>query len=241
MNKQEVQAYVTGFGRRFLQADVIEKYPETKIIPKYLKEHFSNAENVLDLGFGTGIWFWASFLPALKRIDGFDLYQESLDEVDRVLNLAQIPEGYTAAHEYLGTTYTTEDFKKLRDKRGSLFIKDYLTEWPEVIRNTHYDLVTEFGGIGELNSDQEFTDIIKKSADILKPGGYMMFVNFLEKAVPNLEKKLGRYTPEGLHLSTELYYHAVQEAGMTMVDFHAIENPEGMPTMKTFFYGYCQK
>ena len=68
-----------------------------------------------------------------------------------------------------------------------------------------------------------------------------MFVNFLEKDVPELEKKLGRYTPEGLHLGTELYYRAVQEAGMTMVDFHAVDNPEAMPTMKTFFYGYSRK
>src|SRR6185437_935863 len=114
MDEQAIKEYVTGFGRRFLQKDVLEKFPETKIIPAFLKKHFSSVETVLDLGFGTGIWFWASFLPSLKKIDGFDIYQQALDEADRVLHLPEVPEGYIVAHEYIDEKYTSEDYKKLK-------------------------------------------------------------------------------------------------------------------------------
>lgn len=126
MDQQAIKDYVTRFGRRFLYTDVLEKYPETKVIPSYAKGHFPKAETVLDLGFGTGIWFWASFLPSLERIDGFDLYQESLNEAERVLNLPEVPEGYIAAHAHIGDTYTLADFKKLQKAKGNLFIQDYL-------------------------------------------------------------------------------------------------------------------
>lgn len=241
MDEQAIQEYVAGFGRRFLYKDVLEKFPETKIIPAFLKKNFFHAETVLDLGFGTGIWFWASFLPSLKRIDGFDIYQQALDEADRVLNLSEVPDGYMEAHKYLGESYTTEDFVKLREKRGNLLSQNYLASWPESIANIQYDLVTEYGGIGEVETNQQFKDIIKKSAQVLKPGGEMMFVNFLEKEVGELEKKLGRHTPDSLHLSTGLFEEAVEEAGMNMVEFHAIDHPEGMPIMQTFFYGYASK
>lgn len=241
MDEQAIQEYVTGFGRRFLYTDVLEKFPETKIIPAFLQEHFSRAETVLDLGFGTGIWFWASFLSSLKRIDGFDIYQQALEEADKVLNLSEVPEGFVAAHEYIGEKYTTEDFKKLKIARGNLLIQDYLAPWPESIANTQYDLVTEYGGIGEVETNQQFKDIIKKSTQVLKPGGSMMFINFLEREVGELEKKLGRHTPDGLHLGIELFEEAVQEAGIKMIEFHAIDNPEGMPIMQTFFYGFATK
>lgn len=241
MDELAIQQYVTGFGRRFLHKDVLNKFPETKIIPAFLKKHFPHAETVLDLGFGTGIWFWASFLPSLKRIDGFDIYKQALDEADRVLHLDEVPNGYAAAHEYIGETYTNKDFQKLRTARGNLIIQDYLQQWPEVISNTKYDLVTEYGGIGELATNQQFKEIIKKSSSVLKENGSMVFVNFLEKEVPDLEKKLGRHTPDSLQLGAPLFEEAVSEADMKMIEFYAIDNPDGMPIMKTFFYGFATK
>jgi len=241
MDEDAVKAYITGFGRRFLYKDVLDKFPETKIIPKYIKDHFPQAEIVLDLGFGTGIWFWASFLPSLKRIDGFDIYQQALDEADRVLSLPEVPEGYLIAHQYLNESFTIDDFKNLGSARGQLIIRDYLKPWPPAIERTEYDLVTEYGGIGEVETNEQFKNIIKKSASVLKTGGSMMFVNFLEKEVPNLEKKLGRYTPDTLKLGLPLFDEAVREAGMKMMDFHAVDNPVGMPIMQTFFYGLAQK
>lgn len=241
MNEQAIHEYITGFGRRFLYKDILDKFPETKIIPAFLKEHFSHAETVLDLGFGTGLWFWASFLPSLKKIDGFDIYQQALNEADRELKLDKVPQGYVVVHEYIGESYANDDFKKLKATRGNLIIQDYLQMWPEVISNTKYDLVTEYGGIGEVETNQQFKEIIKKSSSVLKPNGSMVFVNFLEKDVPDLEKKLGRHTPNSLQLGTPLFEEAVREAGMKMVEFHAIDNPEGMPIMQTFFYGFATK
>lgn len=34
MDEQAINEYVTGFGRRFLYKDVLDKFPETKIIPR---------------------------------------------------------------------------------------------------------------------------------------------------------------------------------------------------------------
>ena len=180
-------------------------------------------------------------MPTLKRIDGFDIYQQALDEADRVLNLPEAPIGYVAAHKYLGEAYTNADFQKLRDTRGNLIIQDFLQSWPEAIAGSEYDLITEYGGIGEVETNQQFKDVIAKSAAVLKPGGSMVFVNFLEKEVPDLERELGRYTPDGLKLGTPLFETAVVDAGMEMVEFHAIDNPIGMPIMQTFFYGYATK
>ena len=58
MDERAIQDYVTGFGRRFLYEDVLDKFPETKMVPAFLKQHFANAEIVLDLGFGTGTLQW---------------------------------------------------------------------------------------------------------------------------------------------------------------------------------------
>ena len=113
----------------------------------------------------------------------------ALDEADRVLHLPEAPEGYVAAHKYISENYTQVDWKKLKKKRGNLFIQDYRDNWPKVITNSQYDLVTEYGAIGELETNQDFINIIKKSPSILKPGGYIMFLNFLEKEILEPEKK----------------------------------------------------
>lgn len=242
MNIDPIVQYVTGFGRRFLYDNLLAKFPETKIIPKYIKDHFSKSEYVLDLGFGTSVWFWASFLPSLKRIDGFDLYQQALDEAERIINLDEIPEGYKIAHNFIEDHFSLEDWKRLKTAKGNLVIQDYRQPWPKTITQNKYDLITEYGGIGEVDSNQEFINIIKQSSKVLKPKGHMMFVNFLEKktTIGDIEKKLRRFTPDSLQLNTNLYKQATEEAGMNIIDFHAVDNPEGMPIIQTFFYGYAQ-
>lgn len=235
----EVESYVTGFGRRFLEADLLEKFPEMKVLPQYLKTHFSGAKDVLDLGCGTGLYFWASFLPSLQRIDGIDLYQEFVDEADRVVSLDQVPEGYRQAHEYIGESFTIEDLKRLKAARRTIAVGDFRKPFPEPIASTQYDLVAEFGSLGEVATHDEFTNVVKRSAALLHPGGAMMFVNFLERQVDSDAQALGRFTHDSLTLNEDLYRQAVKEAGMELVDFHAVDQPEG--PIETFFYGFAIK
>lgn len=108
----------------------------------------------MDLGFGTGLWFWASFLPALQQIDGIDLYQEALEEASRVFEVDRVSAGYRVAHAKVGQVFTLSDLKQLKQKRGRFAFQDYREAWPETILRTQYDLVTEHrGGLGQMNSE----------------------------------------------------------------------------------------
>ncbi len=239
MNTRAIEDYVNGFGRRFLEANLLDKFFEMKIIPEYIKRNFPDAKVVLDLGYGTGLYFWASFLPSLEQLDGLDLYQEFLDEADRVINLNTVPEGYRLAHDYLHETFTVNDLHKLKTKRGTVVVGDFRKPFPESIASTQYDLITEFGSIGEVTTNSEFIEVIKRSAQLLKPNGSILFVNFLERQIDSSAQALGRYTPDSLQLREELFQQAVKEAGMEMIDFNTVEQPEG--PIKTFFYGFARK
>ncbi len=239
-DKKLIANCLSDFGQRYLDSNILQEYPEVKILPAYIKAHLADAETVLDLGFGTGLWFWASFLPRLERIDGFDLYPEALSEADRILTLDRLPGGYRVAHAQLGETYTWTDLQALVKKRGYLVIQDYRECWPAEIANTRYDLVTEHGGgLAELSSEQEFMEVVQKCGRVLKRSGRMFFANFVMKQLSDWEKRL---SPERtLKLGMELYARAVAQAGMRLVDFHELHQPEDMPEVQTFFFGYAEK
>src|SRR5512146_3062912 len=126
-------------GSKYRRAAIFREYPETRTFLAYIRQHCAGARQVLDLGFGTGLWFWASFLPALKRLDGIDLYPEALTEADRVFEQTVVPEGFRKAHAAIGQNYSRENLKELRGKRGRFFFQDYRLPWPEEIRQTRYD------------------------------------------------------------------------------------------------------
>ena len=194
----------------------------------------------MDLGFGTGLWFWASFLPALKRLDGIDLYPEALTEADRVFEQTVVPEGFRKAHAAIGQNYSRENLKELRGKRGRFFFQDYRLPWPEEIRQTRYDLVTEHGGgLADLCGEQEFVQVFQKSAEVLKPRGRMLFANFRFKHPSDLPDCPPR--SEHVPLESELYSRAADRAGMNLEDLHIAERPQEMPRVETFVYGYAQK
>jgi hypothetical protein len=193
------------------------------------------------LGFGSGLWFWASFLPALERIDGLDLYREALEEANRVFEVDQVPAGYRIAHEKIGQHFTLRDLKQLRQKRGYFAFQDYRKPWPEVIVRTRYDLVTEHGGgLGQMNSDIEVIAVIKKIAQVLKPAGHLLFMNFVMKPSV-LEQKLRGVTSPSWCLRPELFEEAMKQAKMKLLDFQALKPPADVEDMEKFFYGYAQK
>jgi SAM-dependent methyltransferase len=240
-DKQHIEANTEAFGDAYCGADVFRRYPETKIIPAYLKAHFADARVVLDLGFGTGVWFWASFLPALERIDGIDVVPEVLAEADQVFAARTVPSGYRLAHEQIGERFTLGDLKQLKKKRGRFFFQDYRQSWPEAITGTRYDLVTEHGGgLGQMSSEGEVVEVISRAAAVLRPGGRMLLVNFRLKRAP-LEEETGQPAPAALHLSQEMFLRTVERAGLRMIDFHAADRPADMSHVQTFYYGYAQR
>ncbi len=242
MSGSLVRAYLRQFGDMYLSQDILTEYPEARTIPRYIREHFALAQVVLDLGFGPGLWFWASFLPALKRLDGFDAYPEALEEAERVFQLERVPAGYRIAHAAVGEDFTLLDLKALKLKRGHRVIQDYLEPWPDEIAQTRYDLVAEHGGgLGDMQSEDDFRAVIRKSAAVLKPAGCMLFVNFQMKERSELARQLGKSAGFQLSLSAGLYHQAVEQAGMRMIDFHSIDQPTDMPRVQTFLYGYAQK
>jgi hypothetical protein len=196
---------------------------------------------VLDLGFGTGLWFWASFLPSLERIDGIDLHPEALKEADKVFEAEEVPEGYRLAHERLGRQLTLGDLHKLKAKRGHFIIQDYRQPWPDVIARSRYDLVTEHGGgLGQMDSEDHVFQVIERAGDVLRPSGRFLFMNFRMQPT-SLEQKIGQAPSPGFRLSRELFFQGAARAGLRMVDFHAVERPSHMPGVHTLFYGYAQK
>ncbi|MGZ4959093.1 MAG: hypothetical protein ACXV7J_07570 [Methylomonas sp.] len=241
MDKQLVEAYFRDYGRKYQQADIFKHYPETKTFPAYIKRHFGRAKVVLDLGFGSGLWFWASFLPALERIDGLDLYREALEEANRIFEVDHVPAGYRAAHAQAGYAFTLKDLKQLKQKGGYFGFQDYRKPWPEVIAKTRYDLVTETGGgLGQMNSDAEVVAVISKVSQVLKPGGSLLFMNF-EMEPSALDKKLGRVAAPSWELRPELFEEAVEQARMELVDFHVLNQAADTANVERVFYGYAQK
>ncbi|MGE5138639.1 MAG: hypothetical protein ACM3JD_04185, partial [Rudaea sp.] len=128
------------------------------------------------------------------------------------------------------------------EKRGVLVIQDYLESWPREILQTQYDLVTEHGGgLGDMQSEDEFKGVFKRAAQVLKPGGCMLFANFLFNERSPLAERIGKGGLQALPLSRELYREAAEQAGMSIADFHAIDTPPDMPRVSTFLYGFAQK
>jgi hypothetical protein len=54
MDRKLVDQYWDQYGKKYVSRDVFSFYPEAKIIPHYLLQHFADAGIVLDLGFGSG-------------------------------------------------------------------------------------------------------------------------------------------------------------------------------------------
>ncbi len=236
-----LQAYYEEFGSGYLEPGIFERYPETKTIPGYIARHCAGAREVLDLGFGTGLWFWASFLPALRRLDGIDSEPEALQEADKAFAVGVVPEGFRAAHARLGRTFGLNHLKRLGRKRGQFVFLDYRQPWPAAIATRRYDLVTEHGGgLGMMRSDAEFSGVVQQVAHVLKPGGQFLFVNFRMKPL-TIEKAAGKVPAPAFCLREELFCQAIEQAGLRMIDFHALEPPAGMPGVKAFFYGYAVK
>ncbi len=236
-----IQTYLRGYGEKYYQENIFEYYPEAKLFPAYIKRYCSQAKTVLDLGFGSGLWFWASFLPALERIDGIDLYQEALKEANRVFEVNQVPAGYRVAHGEVGHNFTLKDLKGLSQKGGYFAFQDYRQPWPQSITQTRYDLVTEHGGgLGQMNSDAEVISVVKRISRVLRPGGCLLFMNFM-MASSLIEQKLGREPAPSWHLRSELFKEALRQAGLKLLDFHVLNAPQGIDKVEQLFYGYAQK
>lgn len=236
-----IKAYYEDFGSGYLQAGIFDRYPETKTMPAYISRHFSCARVVLDLGFGTGLWFWASFLPSLARLDGIDAEPEALAEADKAFAAETVPEGFRLAHARLGREYRLSDLARLKTRRGYFVFQDYRQPWPAVLTRRRYDLVTEHGGgLGMMRSDEEFIGVVKQAAAVLKPSGHLLFVNFTIKP-STLEKRAGKAPAAAFCLRRDLFVTAVEEAGLRMCDFHASYRPVRMPGIDAFFYGYAEK
>ena len=241
MGSNLIKAYYRSFGNKYHQRDIFKQYPETRLIPGYLRTHFADARVVMDLGFGTGLWFWASFLSSLERLDGIDASPEALEEADRLFDLSEVPAGFRLAHEHAGSTFTEHGRELLRAKRGHFYFFDYRTAWPVEIPRDHYDLVTEHGGgFGQMDADQQVIDAVAQCARILKPAGRLLFVNFV-MTPQGIEEEVGKVPAPSFCLRQSLFEDAVDHAGMTMVDFHTVERPAGMPDVETFFYGFARR
>lgn len=241
MNRSKIRQYLCYYGKKYLSGDIFKHYPEVKIIAPYLRQHFSKSEIVLDIGFGTGLWFWASFLPKLKRLDGIDLYPEAFTEASRIFQLRELPQGYVLAHKFLGNAFTKEDLLELKNKRGKIVYMDYRKMLPKIITDTRYDLITEHGGgLGQMNSGNEVIEAVTNLEKLLKKSGFFFFANFVMKP-KEIEKELGRAAENNFQLSEDIFYTSVRTGRMKMKDFHMIDDPTGMPDVEKFFYGFAEK
>jgi SAM-dependent methyltransferase len=240
-DKQLIKAYLREYGEKYYQADIFKSYPETKFFPTYIARHFDQAKIVLDVGFGSGLWFWASFLPALERIDGLDLYPEALEEANGVFEVDQVPPGFREAHSQLGHIFTLTQLKQLKQKQGYFVFQDFRNPWPEEIVQTHYDLVTENGGgLGQLASVGEVSAVLQKIGQVLKPSGYFLFMNFMTEPTI-LEQKLGHVESPSWRFRPDLLKNALKLAKLKLVDFYVENYPGGTENRERFFYGYAQK
>ncbi len=242
MEHDLLSEYLAGFGASYLGPDILREIPEAGFLPAYIRAHFPESRLVLDLGFGVGLWFWASFLPSLVRIDGIDLHLEALVEADQVFSCACVPEGYRIAHRKIGSSLTRGDLQELANKRGCLAIQDYRAPWPDDIAVSRYDLVTEHGGgLADADSEEDFVAVFAQAGRVLRPGGCLFFANFLFRERSVLARRLGYSARPEINLDQDLYLRAIQQAGLRLVDFHKLEPSSDATRVETMFYGYAEK
>ncbi len=236
MDRKLIDRYWNRYGKKYLSRDITKLYPETKVIPQYIRGNFPEARIVLDLGIGTGPWFWASFLPSLVKLDGIDLNPEALAAADRVFQVKCVPEGFALIHRRLGRKFSEEDLKSLAGKRGDFFFFDYTKPWPRQIRRNHYDLITEHGGgFGEMKNLEEVSATVKHCSKALKPDGCLLFVNFEMNSHPG---------SRSFRLNEEVFRHAAQGAGMKMIDFQVAaptRKERIASSVEKILYGYARK
>lgn len=218
-----VAAYENNYQNKYLDRQIFRFYPEAKIIPLYFYDNFQEAETVLDLGFGGGLWFWASFLPSLKRLDGFDLHPEALAAVNDVFDRQEVPPGFIVAHAYIGLDFTYNDLMGLQEKEGEFVFQDYRDDWPENILVHEYDLVAEHGGgFGEMGM-RDIARVLNKISNVLAPGGRFFFMNF------------------NTVIGQEKMDRLLEGAGLELADYHTVSHPPTPLGVERFFYGYATK
>ena len=233
MAENLIQRYFDFYSKHYFSKNIFGYYPETEFIPLYIKKHFEKAGVVLDLGFGTGLWFWASFLPNLERLDGIDLYPQALEFANRIFNKKRVPGGWLKAHQNIGDEITIHDIQRLKKHCGSYFFSDYRKRWPGGIRRNKYDLVTEHGGgLARVDSSDGLIRVIRKISRALKQGGYFFFMN-LEMEPDAVEKRLAEeaHLPT-LKLNHELLVLAASKSSLVLKEYQQTGN---------ILYGYMRR
>lgn len=241
MDKRLIKTYFRYYGQKYYQEDVFKHYPEAKTLPAYIKQHCGQAKLVLDLGFGSGLWFWASFLPVLQRIDGIDLSPEALQEANRLFEEDEVPAGFHLAHQRAGECFTHCKLMQLKQKQGYFAFQDYRQPWPSFIAQTRYDLVTEHGGgLGQMSSNAEVIAVINRVRQVLRPAGRFLFMNLVMKP-STLDQLLRRAPASHWQLCPELFEEAISRAHLKLMDFHVLNHPSDQENIAQIFYGYACK
>jgi len=228
-----IHHYYEYYLKRYFSKNIFCYYPETKFIPFYIKQHFHHAVKVLDLGFGTGLWFWASFLPNLERLDGIDLYPQAISYANQIFKKKRVPSGWRRAHQDIGETVTIDDIQRLKVRGGKYFFSDYRKKWPDGIRDGIYDLITEHGGgLAQVDSSDDLIRVFIKISTALKPGGNFFFMN-LEMEPENIEKRMTEeaHIPP-LKLDQELFYSAACKSNLVLIEYQQTGN---------IIYGYMRR
>ena len=167
-----IHQYFNFYSKHYFSRDIFSHYPEAKYIPQYMQQHFNKARVVLDLGFGTGLWFWASFLPSLERLDGIDRYPQALKHANEIFEKKRTPSGWRKAHQNIGEAFNLADIRRLKRSCGNYFFSDYRQKWPDEIKENTYDLIAEHGGgLAQVESREALAAVTLKIAKALAPGG----------------------------------------------------------------------
>jgi SAM-dependent methyltransferase len=220
-----IHQYYDYYLKHYFSRNIFSHYPEAKYIPQYLQQHFSTARIVLDLGFGTGLWFWASFLPSLERLDGIDMYPQALKHANEVFEKKRTPSGWRKAHQNIGEAFSLADIRRLKRSCGNYYFSDYRNQWPGEIQENTYDLITEHGGgLAQVESREALAAVTQNIAKALAPGGDFFFMN-LEMEPDEVEKKLGNVEEKAsVDFTHELFLSVARRANLVLKEFARIEN-----------------
>jgi SAM-dependent methyltransferase len=228
-----IHRYYEYYSKHYFSKNIFGYYPETEFIPLYIQQHFHCAGIVLDLGFGTGLWFWASFLPNLERLDGIDLYPQAINYANQIFKKNRVPSGWRKAHQNIGENITINDIQNLKKRGGKYFFSDYRKKWPDGIRDSTYDLITEHGGgLTKVNSSDELICVIKKISKALKHGGNFFFMN-LEMEPDTIEKRLAEAADvPRVKLDRDLLIYVASKSNLGLKEYQQSGN---------IIYGYMRR
>lgn len=135
-------------------------------------------ERWLDIGAGSNSLLWAIALKEVKTIECCDIRIEAFKPAYDFLTAGKLPQCYLDVLKKFNKN--TRDFICLQEKIAYYHVFDAFKTWPDKMERS-YDLITEFGTFGQVNTPTEFINSVSYANAHLANKGKLIGANWIRQ------------------------------------------------------------